>query len=78
MQIMHYFLLDLYIKSKENIKVGYFHGDKLYLKSKNGDIHIDKYQGDVVRLITNSGNIIIKEYMQASDIDAAVLEKGVS
>lgn len=71
-------LLDLYIRCENNIKVGSFHGDKLYLESQNGDINIDKFQGDVVRLITHNGDINIKEYIQASDIDAAIMKKGVS
>lgn len=71
------FILDLYISCKNDIKVGYFHGDKLYLESQNGDINIDKFQGDVVRLITHTGNINIKEYMQASDVDAAIMNAGV-
>lgn len=69
---------DLYINSKSDIKVGYFHGDKLYLETVDGDINIDKYQGDVVRLIAYNGNIHINDFIQASDIDAAVVEKGVS
>lgn len=72
------FFLDLYINCKKNIKVGYFHGDKLYLESENGNINIDKYQGNVVQLITSNGDININEHMQASDIDAVILNKGVS
>lgn len=58
--------------------MGYFHGDKLYLESQNGDVKIDKYQGDIVKIITHNGHIEIKELIQASDIQAVVLNEGVS
>lgn len=72
------FFTDLYVNSKKDITVGYFHGDKLYLESTKGDISVDKYQGNLVDLTTQEGNINIKDFIQASNVNIGVLKNGVS
>ncbi|KAJ8934978.1 hypothetical protein NQ318_014145 [Aromia moschata] len=67
---------NLNIKSKKDIIIGYFNGDKLHLKSSEGNIIVDKFQGNSVKLKTRKGNINLKDYIQASTIIAEVLENG--
>nr|CAH7712213.1 unnamed protein product [Callosobruchus chinensis] len=35
---------NLYINSKKDINIGYFHGDKLYATSQEGDVNVDRFQ----------------------------------
>lgn len=73
-----FILSDVYVNSKKDISVGYFHGDKLHLNSSEGNIFIDKFQGTSVNLKTDIGNIHLKEFIQASTITAEILHSGVS
>ncbi|CAH2017783.1 unnamed protein product [Acanthoscelides obtectus] len=67
---------NLYINSKKDINVGYFQGDKLYATSQEGDVYVDRFQGNSVNVITGNGNIRLNEFVQAANISAYVQENG--
>ncbi|KAJ8957605.1 hypothetical protein NQ314_006531 [Rhamnusium bicolor] len=68
---------NLFVNSQKDIIAGYFNGDKLHLNS-GGNITVDKFQGNSVKLKTGKGNINLKEFIQASTISAEIVEDGVT
>lgn len=71
------FILDLNIKSLVDVTVGFFNGEHLKLESTEGDITVEKFQGDVLSLLTQTGNIHLKDSIQCTKINATVINRGV-
>ncbi|VEN41767.1 unnamed protein product [Callosobruchus maculatus] len=67
---------NLYINSKKDINIGYFHGDKLYATSQEGDVNVDRFQGNSANVMTANGNIRLNDFIQAANISASIQEKG--
>ena len=63
--------VDLHIKAKNDVSIGFFHGDKLNIQTE-GNIFIDRFQGDTLDVFTSNGNITLNNYIQASNIFATV------
>lgn len=66
------------MKSSLGITTGYFNGEKLILQSLHGDISVSKFQGDLLSIETQSGNIYLKDSIQCSKVRANIHELGVT
>lgn len=67
---------NLYVDCKRDITVGQLNGDKISLKSEEGNITLDKFHGESVKISTKTGDIKFKNVVQASNIEAVVSETG--
>lgn len=68
----------MYVDCKRDITVGQLNGYKISLKSEEGNITLDKFHGESVKISTKTGDIKFKNVVQASNIEAVVSETGVS
>ncbi|KAF7268213.1 hypothetical protein GWI33_018672 [Rhynchophorus ferrugineus] len=66
---------NLNIAARNDVSVGYFHGDKIKIKTE-GNVLIDRFQGDIIDVSTK-GNIILNNFIQASNITATATEGSI-
>lgn len=63
--------IDLHIKAKNDVSVGYFQGDKVIIETEK-NVFIDRFQGNTLDVSTQDGNIILNNFIQAANISAKV------
>ncbi|XP_050314589.1 uncharacterized protein LOC126749028 [Anthonomus grandis grandis] len=68
---------NLHVKSRNDVTIGFFHGDKLTINTE-GNIFVDRFQGDTLDVTTTNGSIILNNYIQAANISATVTNGSIS
>lgn len=61
----------MHVKAKNDVSIGFFHGDKINVQTE-GNILVDRFQGDTMDVSTSNGNIVLNNYIQAANISANV------
>ncbi|XP_056633509.1 protein FAM185A-like [Diorhabda sublineata] len=67
---------NLFVSSRKDIDLGQLNCDKINLKSVEGNISVDKFNGKSIQIISKNGNIKLKDAIQASEIQVVVTENG--
>ncbi|KAH1022415.1 hypothetical protein HUJ04_011820 [Dendroctonus ponderosae] len=68
---------NLHIKAKNDVSVGFFHGDKLNINTQ-GNVVVDRFQGDTIDVSTSNGNIVLHNYIQAANISGKTSNGSIS
>lgn len=70
-------ILDVHIEGDNNINIGNFYGKYIKAYTKHGHINLAKSQCEIIRLITDNGDIVCKDVIQAGDITLKIQNSGV-